>query len=100
MRLFSEAIAGGTPSRRTALLKPVTMSFFGHGQLALPLVSPRAGLTRADYADLVTRLIAEGARGIAAAPAPERRAARGDGLPTQPWTTGEAPATTAGGQAP
>lgn len=78
VRLFSEAIAGVAPHLAgTPLLKPVTMSFFGMVNWHYLWFRPGAGLTRADYADLVTRLIAEGARGIAAEPAPERRAAGG-----------------------
>ncbi|MBK3420439.1 TetR/AcrR family transcriptional regulator, partial [Methylobacterium ajmalii] len=61
VRLFSEAIAGVAPHLAgTPLLKPVTMSFFGMVNWHYLWFRPGAGLTRADYADLVTRLIAEG----------------------------------------
>ncbi len=53
----------------------MTMSFFGMVNWHYLWFKPGAGLTRADYADLVTRLIAEGARGIAGEPVPEVRVA-------------------------
>ena len=58
----------------TALLKRVTMSFFGMVNWHYLWFWPGAGLTRADYADLVTRLIAEGATGFAEEREPEVRA--------------------------
>ncbi len=68
--LFAAAIAGVAPQLKgTAMLKPVTMSLFG--MLNWHYLWFRAGgsFTRADYADLVTTLISDGTRHLAAAPA-------------------------------
>jgi TetR/AcrR family transcriptional regulator len=71
--IFSDAVVGVAPKLKgTKMLKPVTMSLFG--MLNWHYLWFRSGgtVTRADYADLVTRLIADGTRGVIAAPASER----------------------------
>ncbi|WP_298951971.1 TetR/AcrR family transcriptional regulator [uncultured Methylobacterium sp.] len=74
--VFSGALAGVAPHlASTPLLKPVTMSFFGMVNWHYLWFRGNGGLTRADYADLVTRLMVDGTRGIVAVPADERRAA-------------------------
>lgn len=72
--LFAAAVAGVAPQLEgTAMLKPVTMSLFG--MLNWHYLWFRAGgaFSRADYADLVTTLISDGARHLAAAPAGARK---------------------------
>ncbi|GJD48757.1 HTH-type transcriptional regulator BetI [Methylobacterium crusticola] len=80
VRLFADAIAGVAPHLAgTRLLKPVTMSFFGMVNWHYLWFKGEGGLSRAAYADLVTRLVADGAKGIGAGAAepPSVRAARG-----------------------
>ncbi|GJE00693.1 TetR/AcrR family transcriptional regulator [Methylobacterium isbiliense] len=78
VRLFAEAIAGVAPHLRgTRVLKPVTMSFFGMVNWHYLWFREGGGFTRSDYADLVTRIIADGTRGIAAEPEPARAVAAG-----------------------
>ncbi|MDB5624785.1 MAG: transcriptional regulator, TetR family [Tardiphaga sp.] len=75
---FSDAVAGVAPHLKgTTMLKPVTMSLFGMVNWHYLWFKGGGPVSRADYADLVTRLIADGARNIAAAPAtrPKRAAA-------------------------
>ena len=55
------------------MLKPVTMSLFGMLNWHYLWFRSAGSVTRADYADLVTRLIADGARGIVAQPSPADR---------------------------
>lgn len=77
--LFSGAVAGVAPHLKdTTLLKPVTMSLFGMVNWHYLWFKSAGTVTRADYADLVTRLIADGARNLSAKPAraPRRAAAR------------------------
>lgn len=76
---FSDAVAGVAPHLKgTTLLKPVTMSLFGMVNWHYLWFKSGGSVTRADYADLVTRLIADGTRDLAAQPAakPQRAAAR------------------------
>jgi len=71
--IFSEAVAGVAPKLKgTRMLTPVTMSLFGMLNWHYLWFRSGGSVTRADYADLVTRLIADGTRGIVAPPASER----------------------------
>ncbi|MEW6254633.1 MAG: TetR/AcrR family transcriptional regulator [Pseudomonadota bacterium] len=86
--LFSDAIAEAVPEvGRGALLKPVTMSLFGMLNWHYLWFREGKGLTRTDYARLVTALVAGGAaQAVAAvgmespsvAPAQPERAASGE----------------------
>jgi TetR/AcrR family transcriptional regulator len=65
VKLFSEAIAAVSPSLTdTVLLKPVTMSLFGMLNWAYLWFRSSGALSREDYANLVTKLIVDGTRGI------------------------------------
>jgi TetR/AcrR family transcriptional regulator len=78
VRIFAEAIAGVAPQLAgTALLKPVTMSLFGMVNWHyLWFREGKGTLTRADYADLVTRLVLDGTRGLLVGDASHRTQAR------------------------
>jgi TetR/AcrR family transcriptional regulator len=72
--MFSNAVAGVAPQLKgTRMLKPVTMSLFGMLNWHYLWFRSAGSVTRADYADLVTRLIADGTRGIVAQPSPADR---------------------------
>jgi TetR/AcrR family transcriptional regulator len=72
VRVFAETIAGVAPHLKgTRLLKPVTMSFFGMVNWHYLWFRDTGDVSRADYADLVTRLLADGTAGLAA-PEPAR----------------------------
>jgi len=80
VRVFAAAIAAAIPSLDgdQALLKPVTMSLFGMVNWHYMWFREGKALTRADYADLVTTLVMEGAKALTvAAPVKVKRAARG-----------------------
>uniref|UniRef100_Q07SY3 Transcriptional regulator, TetR family n=1 Tax=Rhodopseudomonas palustris (strain BisA53) TaxID=316055 RepID=Q07SY3_RHOP5 len=79
VRIFSDAVAGVAPQLRGApLLKAVTMSLFGMLNWHYLWFKEGGAVTRADYAELVARLITEGSRDLAAVPEPaaKRAAAR------------------------
>jgi TetR/AcrR family transcriptional regulator len=60
--VFADAIAHARPELEgTPLLKPVTMSLFGMLNWHYLWFRPHGPLTRADYAELATRIILEGA---------------------------------------
>jgi TetR/AcrR family transcriptional regulator len=62
---FSDAVTGVAPQLKgTKMLKPVTMSLFGMINWHYLWFKPNGPVTRADYADLVTRLIIDGTRNI------------------------------------
>jgi TetR/AcrR family transcriptional regulator len=62
---FSGAVAGVAPDLKgTPLLKPVTMSLFGMVNWHYLWFRDNGAFSRADYADLVTRLIADGTRDL------------------------------------
>lgn len=62
---FSNAIVGVAPHLKgTKMLKPVTMSMFGMINWHYLWFKSTGSVSRADYADLVTKLIADGTRGI------------------------------------
>jgi TetR/AcrR family transcriptional regulator len=74
VRTFSDAVAAVAPQLDgTHLLKPVTMSLFGMVNWHYLWFKTPGPVSRADYADLVTRLIADGTSGLAAEPAPAKR---------------------------
>jgi len=77
VRIFSDAVAGVAPQLKgTKMLKPVTMSLFGMLNWHYLWFKSGGEVTRADYADLVTRLIADGTRELRApATSANRRAA-------------------------
>jgi TetR/AcrR family transcriptional regulator len=69
VRIFSDAVAGIAPQLKgTRMLKPVTMSLFGMVNWHYLWFKSTGPFTRADYSDLVTRLIADGTRNIRAQP--------------------------------
>nr|WP_307705719.1 hypothetical protein [Rhodopseudomonas sp. B29] len=79
VRVFSSAVLGVAPQiKDTTMLKPVTMSLFGMLNWHYLWFRASGPFSRADYADLVTKLIADGTRDLIAAPviAPKRSAAR------------------------
>jgi TetR/AcrR family transcriptional regulator len=65
VRLFCDAIVAVSPTLAdTALIKPVTMSLFGILNWAYLWFNSSGALSREDYANLVTKLIVDGTRGI------------------------------------
>lgn len=63
--VFSQAVLGVAPHLKgSKLLTPVTMSLFGMVNWHYLWFRSTGSVTRAEYADLVTRLIADGARGV------------------------------------
>jgi TetR/AcrR family transcriptional regulator len=71
VRIFSSAVSGIAPQLAgTTMLKPVTMSLFGMVNWHYLWFRSQGPFTRADYADLVTRLITDGTRDLLAQPAP------------------------------
>jgi TetR/AcrR family transcriptional regulator len=67
VEVFSNAIIGVAPHLKgTKMLKPVTMSLFGMINWHYLWFKSTGSVSRADYADLVTKLIADGTRGILA----------------------------------
>jgi TetR/AcrR family transcriptional regulator len=67
--IFSDAVAGIAPQLKgTRMLKPVTMSLFGMVNWHYLWFKSSGPFTRADYSNLVTRLIADGTRNIRAQP--------------------------------
>lgn len=64
---FSNAILGIAPHLKgTRMLKPVTMSLFGMVNWHYLWFKSTGSVTRADYADLVTRLVVDGTRNVLA----------------------------------
>lgn len=62
---FSSAVAGVAPDiKDTTFLKPVTMSLFGMVNWHYLWFRENGTFSRADYADLVTQLIADGTRNL------------------------------------
>ena len=67
VRIFADAVAGIAPQLRgTTLLKPVTMSLFGMINWHYLWFKPKGQIGRSEYADLVTHLIVDGTRRLAA----------------------------------
>jgi TetR/AcrR family transcriptional regulator len=74
VRLFADATAGVAPHLKgTRLLKPVTMSLFGMLNWHYLWFKESGGVGRADYADLVTRLLVHGTQGVEAPAEPARK---------------------------
>lgn len=64
---FSNAVLGVAPHLKdTRMLKPVTMSLFGMVNWHYLWFKSTGSVTRADYADLVTRLVVDGTRNVLA----------------------------------
>ena len=62
---FSNAVIGVAPHLKdTRMLKPVTMSLFGMVNWHYLWFKSTGSVTRADYADLVTRLVVDGTRNV------------------------------------
>ena len=62
---FSNAVVGVAPHLKdTRMLKPVTMSLFGMVNWHYLWFKSTGSVTRADYADLVTRLVVDGTRNV------------------------------------
>jgi TetR/AcrR family transcriptional regulator len=79
VRIFSSAVSAVAPGLEdTTMLKPVTMSLFGMVNWHYLWFRSQGPFTRADYADLVTRLIVDGTRDLLVqkARAPKRAATR------------------------
>ncbi len=74
---FAAALVEVNPDlkRSRKLLKPVTMSLFGMVNWSYLWFKPTGPMSRADYADLVTRITTEGIAGLGA-PTTGRRAGR------------------------
>lgn len=71
VRVFSSAVLGVAPQLKdTTMLKPVTMSLFGMVNWHYLWFRNNGAFSRADYADLVTKLIVDGTRDLVAVPAP------------------------------
>jgi len=63
--IFSSAVVGVTPHLKgTKMLTPVTMSLFGMVNWHYLWFKSNGSVSRAEYADLVTRLIVDGARNV------------------------------------
>lgn len=63
--IFSAAVAGVAPHLKgTKMLTPVTMSLFGMVNWHYLWFKSTGSVSRAEYADLVTRLISDGARNV------------------------------------
>jgi TetR/AcrR family transcriptional regulator len=78
--IFSDAVLGVAPQLKgTRMLKPVTMSLFGMINWHYLWFKPNGPVSRADYADLVTRLIADGTRNVTAQATPTRKRATATG---------------------
>ena len=77
VEIFSSAILGVAPHLKgSKMLKPVTMSLFGMINWHYLWFKSTGSVSRADYADLVTKLIADGARNVLTQNAkPAKRAA-------------------------
>ncbi len=79
VKIFSSAVSGIAPQLvDTTMLKPVTMSLFGMVNWHYLWFRSQGPFSRADYAELVTRLIVDGTRNLLAQPAraPKRASAR------------------------
>ncbi len=78
--IFSSAVAGVAPHLTgTKMLTPVTMSLFGMVNWHYLWFKSTGSVSRAEYADLVTRLITDGARSVLksspkVSPKPSKRA--------------------------
>ncbi|WP_425994060.1 TetR/AcrR family transcriptional regulator [Afipia sp. DC4300-2b1] len=65
VRIFSAAVAGATPHLKgTKMLTPVTMSLFGMVNWHYLWFKSTGSVSRDEYAEIVTRLISDGARSL------------------------------------
>lgn len=65
VRIFSAAVAGVTPHLKgTKMLTPVTMSLFGMVNWHYLWFKSTGSVSRDEYAEIVTRLISDGARSL------------------------------------
>jgi TetR/AcrR family transcriptional regulator len=72
--LFSDAVGGVAPHLRgSPMLKAVTMSLFGMVNWHYLWFRSTGSITRQDYADLVTRLVADGSQRVTAEHAPSAK---------------------------
>jgi TetR/AcrR family transcriptional regulator len=72
--MFADAIAAARPELTgSPLLKPVTMSLFGMLNWHYMWFKPGGAMSRANYAELVTRLIVDGTTSLVEAARPARR---------------------------
>lgn len=62
---FADAIRGGVPGLARHMVKPVTMSLFGMLNWHFMWFRPDGEISRDDYAQIASRLIVDGARGLA-----------------------------------
>lgn len=70
VRIFSAAVAGVAPHLKgTKMLTPVTMSLFGMVNWHYLWFKSTGSVSRDEYADIVTRLISDGARNVLKPPA-------------------------------
>ena len=71
VKIFSDAVSGVAPQLiGSELLKPVTMSLFGMINWHYLWFKSNGSVSRADYADLVTRLITDGTSDLLTQPQP------------------------------
>ncbi|NGX95825.1 MAG: TetR/AcrR family transcriptional regulator [Candidatus Afipia apatlaquensis] len=69
VRIFSAAVAGVTPHLKgTKMLTPVTMSLFGMVNWHYLWFKSTGSVSRDEYAEIVTRLISDGARSLLKSP--------------------------------
>ncbi|HAO42736.1 MAG TPA: TetR/AcrR family transcriptional regulator [Afipia sp.] len=69
VRIFSAAVAGAAPHLKgTKMLTPVTMSLFGMVNWHYLWFKSTGSVSRDEYAEIVTRLIADGARSLLKSP--------------------------------
>jgi TetR/AcrR family transcriptional regulator len=75
--VFSAAVAGVAPHLKgTKMLTPVTMSLFGMVNWHYLWFKSSGSVSRDEYADIVTRLISDGARSLLKpSPKPSKRTA-------------------------
>jgi TetR/AcrR family transcriptional regulator len=72
--LFSDAVGGVAPHLQgSPMLKAVTMSLFGMVNWHYLWFRGTGAITRQDYADVVTRLVADGSQRVTAKPAPSAK---------------------------
>lgn len=69
VRIFSAAVAGAAPHLKgTKMLTPVTMSLFGMVNWHYLWFKSTGSVSRDEYAEIVTRLISDGARSLLKSP--------------------------------
>ena len=75
--VFTDAVAGVVPHLQDSpMLKAVTMSLFGMVNWHYLWFRSTGSITRQDYADLVTRLIADGSQRVTAQPTSSTKRAK------------------------